>query len=47
MRICPHWTVNGLRKMIPSEQVEAWLVLSESQLTLACLLKFVPTGEPT
>jgi hypothetical protein len=47
VKICPHWTVNGLRKMIPSEQVEAWLTLSESRLTLACLLKFVLTCEPT
>jgi len=33
--------------MILSEQVEAWLTLSESRLTLACLLKFVLTCEPT
>lgn len=45
VKICPHWTVNGLRKMILSEQVEAWLTLSESRLTLACLLKFVLTCE--
>jgi hypothetical protein len=31
--------------MILSEQVAAWLILSESQLTLACLLKFVLTYE--
>lgn len=32
-------------KMILSERVEAWLILSESQLALACLLKFVQTCE--
>lgn len=47
MQIGPHLAVNGLWKMILSEQVEAWLILSESQLTLACLLKFVLTCEPT
>lgn len=47
VKICPHWTVNGLRTMILSEQVEAWLALSASRLTLACLLKFVLTCEPT
>lgn len=46
-KISPRWTVNGLRKMILSEQVEAWPVLSESQLALACLLKFVQTCGPT
>lgn len=45
MKISPHWTVNGSRKMILSEQVEAWLILSEYQLALACLLKFVQTCE--
>lgn len=39
--------MNGSKKMILSEQVEAWLVLSESQLALACLLKFVQTCGPT
>lgn len=42
-KISPHWTAYGLRKMILSEQVEAWLVLSECQPALACLLKFVQT----
>jgi len=45
--ISPHWTVNGWRKMILSEQVEAWPILSECQPALACLLKFVQTCEPT
>lgn len=45
MMISPHWTVNGWRKMILSEHVEAWLILSESQPALACLLKFVQTCE--
>lgn len=45
MTTSPHWTVNGWRKMILSEQVEAWLILSVSQLALACLLKFVQTCE--
>jgi len=47
VKTSPHWTVNGWRKMILSEQVEAWLILSESQLALACLSKFVQTCEPT
>jgi len=46
-KISPRWTVNGLRKVILSEQVEVWLILFESQLALVCLLKFVQTYEPT
>ena len=46
VKISPHWTVNGLSKMILSEQVEPWLILSESQLALACLSKFVQTYVP-
>lgn len=42
-KISPHSTASGLRKVILSEQVEVWLILSESQLALVCLLKFVVT----
>lgn len=42
-KISPQLTVDGLRKMILSEQVEASLILSESQLALACLSKFGQT----
>jgi hypothetical protein len=46
-KISPHSTASGLRKVILSEQVEVWLILSESQLALVCLLKFVVTCVPT
>ena len=46
-KIFPHWTENGLAKMILSGQVEAWLILSECQLALACLSESVQTGGPT
>lgn len=46
VKISPHRTVDGLERIL-SVQVEAWLILSERQLALACLLKFAQTYVPT
>lgn len=46
VKLYPQWIGNGWMKKILSAPAEVWLILSESQQVLACLLGFVRTYGP-